>query len=156
MCKNRGFTLLELLVVIAIIGLLSIIVIISIDSVRVTSRDTARYKQALEFLNAIELYHTETGQYPDDASSGVPVELSSVQSQFSTYLSRVPDDPLFPAAQTYLYCSSDTLDTMTIIIRTEKTGLGTDSSLCVVSRGPQAYTNICTGIAGYEPCASRI
>jgi prepilin-type N-terminal cleavage/methylation domain-containing protein len=156
MQQKQGFTLLELLVVIAIIGLIATVAIVSIDRARMSSRDTARFHQALEFLKALELYHTETGYYPDAASPSTPVLLDTVHSQFSTYLSRVPLDPLFDTSETYLYCSSANLRTMTLIIRTEKTGAGTDPQLCVISRGPQAYTNICTGISGYESCAVRI
>ena len=156
MQKNRGFTLLELLVVIAIIGILSSVVIVSVGSARTKSRDTARFEQSLEFLKAFELYYTETGRYPDDGTSGVTVQLVTVHPQFNVYLSRVPADPIFSAAETCLYCPSADLGGTTLIIRTEKTGGGSDPNLCVVSRGPESYTNICAGIAGYEPCISRI
>lgn len=153
--KNKGFTLLELLVVIAIIGILASVVVASLSKARISGRDTARFQQATEFVKALELYHTENGAYPND-NSLIPVQFSVIQSQFPQYLSRVPADPVFTANQTYLYCSSADLRTMTIILMTEKTGAGSDPNVCALSRGPDEYTNICPGIGGYESCTERI
>lgn len=62
--KDKGFTLIELLVVISIIGLLSSIVMVSLQNARKDAANAAINSTVIEYLKAIELYHTDTGNYP--------------------------------------------------------------------------------------------
>lgn len=69
--KNKGFTLIELLVVIAIIGILSAVVMNSLQPARQKAGNAAINEKVLQYLNAIELYHTATGSYPiPDTANG--------------------------------------------------------------------------------------
>lgn len=67
--KNRGFTLIELLVVIAIIGLLSSIVLAALANARVAAQTSARVSAIRQYVNAIELYYSQNGYYPNPATS---------------------------------------------------------------------------------------
>ena len=61
---RKGFTLIELLVVIAIIGLLSSVVLASLTTARDKARDASRIAAFNGIRNALELYKTTNGIYP--------------------------------------------------------------------------------------------
>ena len=64
--NNSGFTLIELLVVIAIIGLLSSLTVFMVNSARDKSRDVRRYSDIDVIQTALDLYHDDHGQYPEE------------------------------------------------------------------------------------------
>ncbi len=68
--KRGGFTLIEILVVIAIISLLSSIVFASLAQARAKARDSKRVQDLIQLRNALELYKTDYGRYPDDIFIG--------------------------------------------------------------------------------------
>lgn len=81
--KKRGFTLIELLVVISIIGLLSSVVLASLNTARIKARDTSRLSALHQLQTALELYHSQYGQYPapffstcTNANNGVAANLT--------------------------------------------------------------------------------
>lgn len=108
MRSNRGFTLIELLVVIAIIGMLSSIVLASLNSARAKARDAKRVADLHQVQNALELFYTQTGRYPQSPGhtywdghwfyfgeclrSGTNCGFSV--SGYSSALSQIPQDPL--------------------------------------------------------------
>jgi prepilin-type N-terminal cleavage/methylation domain-containing protein len=61
---HKGFTLIELLVVISIIAMLSSVILVSVQNVRVRSRDTVRSVDFEQFEKALELYYGTYGRYP--------------------------------------------------------------------------------------------
>ena len=63
--SNKGFTLIELLVVISIIGILSTIVLTSLATARSKARDQQRISTMRQFANALELFYSANGRYPD-------------------------------------------------------------------------------------------
>lgn len=136
--RTRGFTLLELIIVVTIIGLLLAIFVSYLGQAREKSRDTARYKQALEILNALELYYTSYGRYP--AGSGVtPVPVAAIGSDIQAYLSSVPSDPTYAQAEGYHYCVSTDQRSIALLINTENDAGASGSNFCAISRGPKAY-----------------
>jgi prepilin-type N-terminal cleavage/methylation domain-containing protein len=66
---RNGFTLIELLVVIAIIGLLSAIVLASLNTARIKARDAKRVSEMGQIQNAIELYYSTNGHYPNSSGA---------------------------------------------------------------------------------------
>ena len=62
---NAGFTLIELLVVISVISLLSSIVMVAVSSAREKAQIVAYRSYLQQAVNAVELYKTSTGSYPN-------------------------------------------------------------------------------------------
>ncbi|KKR43201.1 MAG: hypothetical protein UU10_C0050G0011 [Parcubacteria group bacterium GW2011_GWF1_40_6] len=67
--NNKGFTLIELLVVVAIIGVLSSVVLVSINSARISARDTRRISDMKNISTALELFYSAYGRYPITAGA---------------------------------------------------------------------------------------
>lgn len=68
--KESGFTLIELLVVISIIGLLSSVVLASVNTARLSAKDTAIKQAVLEYRKLLELEYSDTGSYSNLLPSG--------------------------------------------------------------------------------------
>jgi len=62
--RSEGFTLIELLVVISIISLLSTVVLSSLNSARTKARNAQVQREIGSWINAINLYKNDTGNYP--------------------------------------------------------------------------------------------
>lgn len=87
----RGFTLIELLVVIAIIGLLAGLVI-PLAGIATTKMRLSRVNAELNrYVNAIETYKLETGEYPQD--NGLMRNMDT--SQTNNYRTNAAKNPLF-------------------------------------------------------------
>ncbi len=102
--SSFGFTLIELLIVIAIIGILSTLLMANFIGVRQRARDAQRKSDIRQMQSALELYRSDTGQYP---AAGGTTSLNSTpcptpsaltytnsSSQTSTYMTQIPCDPL--------------------------------------------------------------
>lgn len=68
--NKKGFTLIELLVVIAIIGLLSTLAVVSLNNARTKSRDARRQSDLKQISTAMELYMSQTDEYPTNNTAG--------------------------------------------------------------------------------------
>lgn len=88
--QRKGFTLIELLVVIAIISILASILLANFVGVRQRGRDAQRKSDARQIQSALEMYRADNGNYPTAlVACGSPFSSGS-----STYMSKVPCDPL--------------------------------------------------------------
>jgi type II secretion system protein G len=104
---RQGFTLIELLVVIAIIGTLSAVVLASTNSARIRSRDARRMADLKQLRNALQMYATNTGDFPStpiaclgvaDGSTcwgdrNVPGN-TALNTSLAPYIPALPRDPL--------------------------------------------------------------
>ncbi|KKQ27663.1 MAG: hypothetical protein US42_C0007G0054 [Candidatus Magasanikbacteria bacterium GW2011_GWC2_37_14] len=63
MKNKRGFTLIELLIVIAIMAIIAAVIFVALDPLKrfQDSRDSVRWQQASQILNAIKLYQVDHG-----------------------------------------------------------------------------------------------
>lgn len=108
--KTSGFTLVELLVVISIIGLLTTIVVVSINNVRVKSRDALRSANISLLASALEIYYNSNSGYPSMATPSdcltgwVDLE-SAISTGGNPIITPMPFDPLNTGNYVYLYCS---------------------------------------------------
>jgi len=135
--RAPGFTLIELLVVIAIIAILASIILASLGAASAKSRDTRRMSDLRELRNALEMYYTDNGGYPNCPWVWSPVN-DSVESTWNTtgclvtairpYISRMPVDPKnnaenpwTPGNYSYRYGSSADLQSYDLLGQLEDT-----------------------------------
>jgi general secretion pathway protein G len=109
--KPEGFTLIELLIVVAIIGILTTLVLANLIGVRQRARDAQRKADLRQLQSALELYRADVGSYP---TSPLPACGSALTSGGSTYMQKIPCDPLNTGQYVYTYTSS-TGTTYTIV-----------------------------------------
>lgn len=105
--KFKGFTLIELLVVISIVGVLSALLMANFAGIRERGRDTQRKSDLKQIQKALQMYYSDYQNYPTAAPSPGFVFGSRFSAGSTTYMSKVPQDPLYPS-QTYTYESPDT------------------------------------------------
>lgn len=87
--KTKGFTLVEIMVVVAIIGILSTLIVISLDTTKMTARNTRRLADIKQLQIALKMYYADNGFYPTAITGGASLARNGVN-----YLLRVPQNPL--------------------------------------------------------------
>lgn len=113
MNKKSGFTLVEILIVIFIISLLSSIVLVGLGSFRARGRDARRIADLHSMQNALELYFSNQGVYPNATvnSQAGWLALGDVLKSAGIGVNSVPNDPASAAGKYYSYgISSDGLN----------------------------------------------
>lgn len=118
--NKRGFTLIEMMVVLTIIGILAGLTLTSFQGSRKTARDGKRVSDLQQIRSALEMYRADNnGQYPPTApcpgdswdrgfcaTGGVNINFLSALTTPTSYLSKVPFDPINNStSQTYVYRS---------------------------------------------------
>lgn len=102
--KSRGFTLIELLVVIAIIGVLAAVGMVSYSVAGKGARDARRKTDIETIRQALVMYRSEFGCYPDDGM-GMDAVLNTLKD--ASYLSNpLPVDPKNTGLFVYNYDTS--------------------------------------------------
>jgi len=90
MKNKKGFTLIEILVVVSIIGFLTTIVLVSLNSAKEKAQETAGIQQLKEVKNAINMFYSDNGYYPEG-------NIDNLESVLSTggkvYISEITDNP---------------------------------------------------------------
>jgi type II secretion system protein G len=94
--RIKGFTLIELLIVITIIGILAVALVPRISQGPARARDVARKADLSNIASALELYHSDKGQYPGAAATGECLAAGGTSADaIDSYLKNgtVPADP---------------------------------------------------------------
>ncbi len=107
--QTSGFTVIELAVMIVVIGILATIVLVAYGRVQAEARDTKRKTDTEIFINEMEKYYDQHGEYPTGCSSytvafaasceaggatttsGDKIYRASLLSDIKTMLPNVPD-----------------------------------------------------------------
>ncbi|MCL6096137.1 MAG: type II secretion system protein GspG [Patescibacteria group bacterium] len=100
---KKGFTLVELLIVVAIIGVLATLLMVNFVGVRQRARDAQRKSDLRQIQSALEIYRADNSSYPlavSGLNSGCP---ASFTYNGTTYMSKVPCDPL---GASYIFSST--------------------------------------------------
>ncbi len=98
--KNKGFTLIELLLVLAIIGALSSFLLANLIGAKAHARDAQRKSDMRQMQSAFELYRADQNTYP---ASPLPACGSSLVNGGTTYMQKIPCDPLNTGQYVYTY-----------------------------------------------------
>ncbi len=104
--NSRGFTLIELLTVIVIIGVLTGLLTVSYLSVRQRGRDAQRKSDLKQIQSALEFYRADNDTYPPTATFAACGGVFS--SGTTTYMQKIPCDPLSAGPYSYSYLSATT------------------------------------------------
>ncbi len=67
---SRGFTLVEIMIVVVIVGLLAALAIPAFQRVQRASQNARIVSDLRVFAQAFEIYHTQNGTWPNNASPG--------------------------------------------------------------------------------------
>ena len=98
--NKKGFTLIELLVVIATIALLASIILASLNSSRVRARNLNRTQIAKQYVNALELYHSDHAGYPCNDCNNDETTEESLYFCLGFTTSQSCYGPAFPGSDT--------------------------------------------------------
>lgn len=102
---TSGFTIVELLIVIVVIGILAAITIVSYNGIQNRARDTQRVQDIRTIAKALEIYKTQTGDYPlavgSTGQGGWEISVPTTSNsdflsilRTSGVISKVPVDPV--------------------------------------------------------------
>jgi general secretion pathway protein G len=108
--KNKGFTLIELLIVLAIIGVLSSFLLANLIGAKARARDAQRKSDTHQMQAAFELYRADQGTYP---AAPLPACGSGLVNGGSTYMQKVPCDPMNSGQFVYNYTTTGATYTLT-------------------------------------------
>lgn len=110
MNKSKGFTLVEILIVVAIIGVLAAAGMVAYGDALGKGRDAKRKGDLKALAEALELYYSDKGEYPETSGTGCTISNTTGADTFKLavqpYMKNqtVPDDP---KGQTYCYYSEN-------------------------------------------------
>ncbi len=90
MRKNKAFTLVELLVVMALLSVLVSIIAVNFRNSQTRGRDVKRKSDLKQVSNALELYYSDYGQYPDT----LPAWGTELSDGKTVYFKTLPKDPV--------------------------------------------------------------
>lgn len=101
--NKKGFTLIELLIVVAIIGLLVTLAIFAYQGRIEKTRDVKRLNDLQQIENALSLYYSDNGEYPNRRSVHPWAAWISLSSDLAEYLDPLPLDPKNSGNYRYYY-----------------------------------------------------
>jgi len=117
MKKQKGYTFIEILVVITIIAVLTAIGVVNFRVANRKGRDGRRQSDLEQIRAALELYRTDQGAYPASVTFG-----GSFSYNGTTYMEKVPEDPLEDYDYSYSVGAFNTTYTLCAALELETTG----------------------------------
>lgn len=114
---RKGFTLIELLIVLAIIGTLTSFIMVNFLGARERARDAERKSDMQQMRSAFELYRADQGTYPP---APLPACGGSLVNGGSTYLQKIPCDPMNEDQHVYTYTTTGTTYSIIACLENEK------------------------------------
>lgn len=114
---QRGFTLIELLIVLAIIGTLTSVIMVNFLGARERARDAERKSEIKQLQTAFELYRADQGTYPP---SPLPACDSPLAVGGTTYIQKIPCDPIASGQHVYTYITTGSAYTLYACLENEK------------------------------------
>lgn len=110
---KKGFTLIELLIVLAIIGVLTSFLLVNFIGAKSRARDAERKSDARQMQSAFELFRADVGNYPTTAQVACGSPLSNAGT---TYMQKVPCDPLNSTSYSYTQTGTGTGYTLIVCL----------------------------------------
>lgn len=122
--SQKGFTLIELLVVVLIITLMAGVGLVSYRNSLAAGRDARRQTDMESIKQAMILYRTQFGIYPESLNSNARQRLAEVTDVLVSqgYLEEAPIDPLNGQGHSQYWASRVRTDEFTICATLESSG----------------------------------
>ena len=160
--NNKGYTIMEILVVVAIMGLISSIAFVSLQNARAEARDVKRVADIKQVQNALELYYSKYGVYPNTECNVLLPSIVACNSNFDAgdwiseltpeFIKELPNDPLNTTDPPVVYIYSRHSDDMEyvaqhyyIYYRSEVTEQVIGCPGAILSSSSNVWSSICGG-----------
>jgi len=141
---KKAFTLVEILVVVTIISLLASIAAVSYSQFVKQGRDARRKTDIEQIRAAIEMYRNFKGVYP---TPGMVFGTDSIVYGTTTYMSKIPNDPMSTGASSYTYYYTATDQDYELCAYIEGGGTSSVGTVCGTS---SLMCNYCMGPYGQK------
>jgi len=150
---KKGFTLIELLVVVSIISMLTSIVLSSINDAKSKGRDAGKIRALIEIRNALQLYATDKGGFPQTTTvAGLTTELVNGSKKYIPSINTNIKYQGTILTNTAVCSSGSTCPSYHLGIPLERTDNRATASDQDNTQGFDGASTDCAGTAGTDRC----